>query len=509
MLGSIRWSLRPMRVVTVVFGVLRACASFSSAATYDSTWTFVYDGGLAKAGEVIGDNFRDVKVLSGGDLLCVGETRDSAFLRSPLLMRLSADGKALSKISYRFIGGAGATSLLLAKSGDFVLGGYRWTAPFLMRLDPSLNVKSSTWHFDSTGDKQLLSQTATINSMFEAADGSVRAVAGDIFPDNNGLGLGNYAAYMEFDSDGKSKRTNQWRNTTGYEIAGWSIAPGEAGGILLGGKQAVFYMDTDGILVAKNQYGITVPGTGSQVNAVTRVRKLNGGALMVAGQSYEEDSWTRYGRLYYDAWWSVLNASGGPSVRNVAGVSGANDNLWDLVQLADGRIAFAGGKATALDSGMWVFVTDSSGRNILWQKQFDLPGMDQGSTRSNLLPLSMAATADSGFVVVGMESTKSANKNAFAFRFKARPDPVSTVDPPSHRLSRAKGGWNLSFEAEAGAVPELSLFDIGGRLEGRCQGSPMLDGRVSFRIDSARFGRGTRIWRFENRGRIHQGKLFL
>ena len=104
-----RWGICSISVFTAALGLVGAFTALR-AATYDTSWTYVYDAGLSKSGEIIGDNFRDVKLLPGGNLVCVGETRDSAFLRSPLIMQLSADGKALKNVSSRFVEGAGATS---------------------------------------------------------------------------------------------------------------------------------------------------------------------------------------------------------------------------------------------------------------------------------------------------------------------------------------------------------------------------------------------------------------
>lgn len=103
-------------------------------------------------------------------------------------------------------------------------------------------------------------------------------------------------------------------------------------------------------------------------NDVYKAKMLRNGSLMVVGGTYEGDCWQRYKTLYRDAWWSPISYShGGNESWDTAGVQGGNDRLYDFAQLLDGRIAFMGRKATPADSGLWIIVTDSTGKEILWQ----------------------------------------------------------------------------------------------------------------------------------------------
>lgn len=441
------WNLGSVRLMTAFLGLATACAFPADTAYYDTSWSYSYDAGLTKSGRPSRENFRDVKMLPNGDFLCIGETQDTTEEPAILWIRLSGSGQTGQKKVFPFKDGAGATSLLLAKDGDFILGGNRNGAPFLLRIDPALKQESAIWHYDSIARKSILARPATINSMVELENGNVAAAAGDIFPNNYGLAMGNFAAFMEFDATGV-RRTNEWHNPTGYEIAGWSLAKGETFGYLIGGKQAAFLLDVDGVLVSRNEYGVTVAGVGTEKNNVSRLRKLRDGRMIVVGQSYEEDGWTKHQRLNYDAWWSTLSAGGNADARNVAGVSGRDDFLWDAAQLADGRIAFVGGKGTAADSGVWAFVTDSTGKSIQWQKQFNLPGRDNGSIRKNIYPMVLLATPDSGFVVVGVEGGSNLNDNAFAFKF------VPKQEASLIRSARAAEGTRLARKRN---------YDIQGR----------------------------------------------
>jgi hypothetical protein len=255
-------------------------------------------------------------------------------------------------------------------------------------------------------------------------DGRIAAAAGDNFPSNDGFAMNNFAAYMEFDST-SVRRTNEWHNTTGYEIAGWSLVKGETFGYMIGGNHAAFLLGSDGVLISKNEYTVFVHGVGTEKNKVSRIRKLRDGRMIVVGQSYEEHSWTLNQRLNYDAWWTTLSAGGTPDARNVTGMSGRDDRFYDAAQLADGRIAFVGTKGTALASGIWALVTDSSGKTIQWQSLYILPGDDDGSDRNYLFPMALQPTADSGFIVVGVEVGGNRNNNAFAFKFIHKSKPVA------------------------------------------------------------------------------------
>jgi hypothetical protein len=491
-------------------GLCCAAAFAADTANFDTAWTYVYDGGKTSTGKVIADIFRDVEIAPNGDAICVGQTRDSTFLQSVLVVKLSPQGESLGKKLLGYDQGSAGTSVLIAKNGSYFVGGERASSPLLVRMDASLNVKSSTWYYDSTAKKDFLSQGAALNSMIESADGRIAAAAGDVFPDNNGFDLGNYGAYLEFDSLGTVKLSHEWLNSTGFELAGWSIASGENGGYMLGGKQAVFLLDTLGRMTSQKQYTFSLAGVGTVTNNVSRVRRLRNGMVMAAGQSYEEDCWTRYGRLYHDAWWSPLSSTGKDDFRYTAGVSGANDYLYDFTQLTDGRIAFAGVKATASDSGIWVFVTDSTGKTIQWQKQYNLPGLENGSARNNILPLSIAATPDSGFILVGLEAGSS-NDNACAFKFSPKPNPLAVrritgQRDPSVYLS---GDRLFSGEVAGAADVHFRLFTAEGRLAAEYRRHLPGAGRWEFMLDRSRVKAGVYVWQLVTGGVPFRGMVAI
>lgn len=488
------WNLGSVRLITAFIGLASACAFTADTAYYDTSWSYSYDAGLTKSGRPSRENFRDVKRLPNGDILCVGETQDTAETPAILWIRLSASGQASQTKVFSFKDGAGAASLLLAKDGDFVLGGNRNGAPFLLRLDPGLNPTAAIWHYDSIARKSILARPATINSMVELESGNVVAAAGDIFPNNYGLALGNFAAFMEFEGNGV-RRTNEWHNPTGYEIAGWSLVKGGTFGYLIGGKQAAFLLDADGVLVSKTEYTVNVAGVGSEKNNVSRLRKLRDGRMIAVGQSYEEDGWTKNQRLNYDAWWTTLSAGGSPDARNVSGVSGRDDFLWDAAQLADGRIAFVGGKGTAADSGVWAFVTDSTGKTIEWQRQYNLPGRDNGSIRKNIYPMALLPTPDSGFVVVGVEGGSNLNDNAFTFKFERKAVPVSVGRVPGLSLTGVQWeGRTFRFDSPASGEAVLDLYGLDGSLSARfsLEGADAT-GRIT--VPEARCKGGLYFWR--------------
>lgn len=315
---SISGTLRNMKF-TLVY-LLTCAANFAAGqANYDTAWTYMYHGGKTARGTATNDNLRDIQVLPGGEALCLGQTTDSNSVAEALLIKLSPDGKEIQKKIFGMPERLDGISFLRAANGDFLLGGDRYGAPTLIRLDSALNIKWSSWYYDSVDNRNILSRGASINAILETAEGHIVTAAGDFFPDNYGQNLHNYAAFLEFDSAGVVKRGNEWSDLTGYDVAGWSLARSQSGGYLIGGNQASFYIDPNGILQAQNRYAFSLPDVGTVVNNVMRMRNLRNGAAIVIGQSYEEDCWTKYQRLYYDAWWSATSPLGSAGARHTAG----------------------------------------------------------------------------------------------------------------------------------------------------------------------------------------------
>lgn len=488
-----------------------AAAFAANQVNYDTAWTYMYHGGKTAGGTAINDNLRDIQVLPGGESICLGQTSDSNSVGKALLIELSPDGKEVRKKIFGMPEKLDGTSFLRAANGDFLFGGDRFGAPILVRLDSAFNLKWSTWYYDSVNNRHILSRGASINAIVETAGGRVATVAGDFFPDNYGQALRNYAAFLEFDAAGAVKRSNEWLDVTGYDVAGWSLAQSQIGGYLIGGNQASFYVDSTGNLQTKNQYSFSLPGVGSEVNNVMRVRNLRNGKAIVIGQSYEEDCWTKYQRLYYDAWWSTLSGTGSAGARNTAGVSGANDVVYDVAQLLDGRLAFVG-KKQSFDQigGVWAFVTDSSGSTVLWEKQLRLPyKSDDGSGAD---PNAVVATPDSGFTVVGRDQLPDSlgGTDAFAAHFvpKATSSTRITRAQDGIRCFQSGGGWAVAFSSPAGVEAELSLLDLDGKMLSltRTHARP---GETVLRIDPRRVPAGLHVWRLKLDGVPRSGKILF
>ncbi len=143
---------------------------------YDTAWTFVYDGGKTTAGRVINDDFSDVKTLSDGGYVVVGSTRDSLNFGSILLIRLSQGGEVLWKKLYtKSSGGA----LYIARNGDFIIGGSKSGGPLILRTDSLGAIKWSSWYYDSLKNKEILLQSAIINSIRETSSGRIICAIGE------------------------------------------------------------------------------------------------------------------------------------------------------------------------------------------------------------------------------------------------------------------------------------------------------------------------------------------
>jgi hypothetical protein len=412
--------------------VLSLAFAASAQLNYDTAWTYVYDGGTYKdifnRTYIIDDYFRDVKTLPDGSSICVGQTRDSTGLTNVLLMKLDASGTMMWKKLYRYQQGGGGFSVVIAKNGDFIIGGVRYNDPLIIRTDTLGNIKWSSWYYDSINDQHLLVSTAIINAVRENRRGGIVCAVGDEYPDNGGSALNNYATYLELDSAGQFVMMRQWNNSPVCNIGGFDIEEAQTGQYFLSGNEGVYTLDSNGGRQSAGSYSFYLTGVGTVTNRVTRVKILRSGTPLVAGMAYEGNCWTNYNTLYYDAWWSPI--SGGTRASwDTAGIQGANDYLYDFTQLVNGNLVFVGKNGNTTVGGVWVFVTDSTGRNLLWQKQFLIPYRSADGRTPR--PLSVCATSDTGFTVVGdyqcVDSLGA--KNAFAAHFVMRTAAPTLVSP--------------------------------------------------------------------------------
>jgi hypothetical protein len=484
--GAMKFSVKMVFMMFAV-GLLAAGvvgANATETVNYDTAWTFVYDGGTYKDGSVTMDKFKDVKSLPDGSVVCAGVSGDTSSNSDQIfIMKLSNSGKMQWKRlfkrskSYTY-----ANALSIAKNGDLIIGGGYMSSPVIMRADSNCNIQWTIWYYDSLNNKRLLSKSAMVNSLLETSDGRIVCAAGDEFPSNGGYALNNYFAYLDIEPNGQVNKVGQWYGT-GYDIGGFCVEIDDQSNYIIAGNQAVFSLDTAGTIIWKKKYTFFLPGVGTEINNVTRCRKLRDGTLMVIGQAYEGNCWTDYTKLYYDAWWSTLSAGGSNNDWDTAGVQGANDKIYDVTQLLNGNLVFIGTKGTASDSGLWAFVTDSIGKTILWERQYDLPGKDStGGRFKNVLPFSVCAAPDSGFTVVGYVNTPGNNYNACAFHFVPKPPVgVRNLREPlcaTRVMQVQKRGPIVQFEAAEGRTEQLAIeiFSVNGRCIAKLQS---LDGEVA------------------------------
>lgn len=438
------------------------------AVNFDTAWTYVYDGGKLHDSSAIDDLFSDVAVMADGSCYFVGSTKDSANWRWGMLVKLDANGKKLWL--KRFARSGSAQSIVIARNRDLLIGGERGLAPFIMRADTAGNLRWSTWYFDSVRNANRLLRNATVNCLRETGRGTIICAAGDAYPDNFGLPLKNYAAYLELDSAGKMKNWGESLDMAGYDVGGFDIEETKTGNYLLSGNQNIFYMDSTGAVIWQKKYGFSLTGVGTEINNINRAKMLRDGSLMVMGQAYEGNCWTRYKTLYYDAWWSPISYSSGTNATwDTAGKQGGDDVLYDFTQLIDGKLLFVGVKAST-EGGVWTVVTDSTGKLMLWEKQFQVPYKTEDGRAARAL--SVRATKDSGFTVAGQYPCLPANGglNAFAAHFVlAGPAAIGRGEPAASRLAKPAScrfsGRNLVFRCENRARnPVLvSLYSLSGK----------------------------------------------
>jgi len=139
---------------------------------------------------------------------------------------------------------------------------------------------------------------------------------------------------------------------------------------------------------------------------------------IVMGQAYEADCWTRYGKLYYERLVVTDRLrrrlehelyTADFRVRMIIFMILHSSIMGTLCLL--GAFAFSGGVQP-----VWIVITDSTGNRILWQKQFSGPIGGGG-------PMSVCATPDNGFTVVGYMDNGSfaTGYDAFAAHFVSKP----------------------------------------------------------------------------------------
>jgi hypothetical protein len=415
--------------------------------------------------------------------VCVGETVDSSTkLGQTILLKIDNSGKTLQKKLFvtnnqqnaRY-NNQYAHSLAITKNGDLIIGGVRFIGPYIMRMDTLGNIKWATWYYDSTGDKNLLQGKGVINSLHETSRGTIICAVGDEYPFNNGQPLNNYAVLLELDSLGRNPYmptelayvAGQFSNEAGYRIGGFYVDETKGQNFVLSGNESVYYTDSIGNPQWRQNYLTTPTGVGSQSNNVSRAKVLRDNTLMVAGQAYETDSWTRFNHLYYDAWWSPVDyASGTMNARYMTGSPGDDDYLLDFTQLTNGNLVFVGTKGTSYGyAPIWVFVMDSTGKRLLFNKGF----FPRDSTIiGTQYPRAITATPDNGFTVVGYINHNG--KDALAMHFV--PKPVSAVVSRNIFLSESINGFNVHVAGAKLIVNnnsviknngEASLFNLTGR----------------------------------------------
>jgi hypothetical protein len=169
-------------------------------------------------------------------------------------------------------------------------------------------------------------------------------------------------------------------------------------------------------------------------------------------------------------------------------VQGADDRIYDFTQLINGNLVFVGKKGTASDTGLWAFVTDSTGKSILWEKQYNLPGVDaEKYSFNNILPMSVCATPDTGFIVVGDLNTYGNNHNACAFKFVPRP-PLAGIkasrpqremqSPIRYKATGKKVVFTLS--PQIGQIKSFLIVDAAGRTVANLTSAPLKNSTIEW-----------------------------
>jgi Secretion system C-terminal sorting domain len=500
-------------IQAVVLGcalIVPSSKAADSIVNYDTAWTYVYDGGKMSDSSAANDVLRDLKVAADGSGMFVGQSAGSL-----LLAKLGANGKLVWKKLYtNFVQQSLGASIIQARNGDFVIGGKRYSSSLILRTDSMGNIKSSTWLWDSLNLQQLyLTRGATVNCVRETSRGTIICAAGDYFTDNNYVFKStndNFAAFLELDSLGNVIHWGRWIAFVGYNLGAFEIEETQAGNYLLSGNQTVVELDTAGHIVWNTAYTFSLTGVGTEVNNVTRCKIIRGNIPLVAGQAYEGNCWTNFHHLYYDGWWSPIDyADGGNTTWDTAGYQGGDDQIYDFTQLNNGNLVFVGKRYyTGSGGGLWTFVTDSTGKNLLWEKVTAVPY--KSSNGSAAYPMSVCATPDSGFTIAGYLQLADSlgGYNALAAHFvPTLPASVKSLQSriafSSMPVSRLIGRRLVVTNAIPNTMARVSLYDVSGKRVA------MQAGAGEIAIDVENMAKGTYIVQVKNAGTTLAEKILV
>jgi Secretion system C-terminal sorting domain len=492
--------------------MLFASASLAATINYDTAWTYVYDGGRLTTGlkTAIADNFLDIKALPDGSCYCVGTTSDTANWNYILLDKFDGSGKLV--LEKHLVKAGIGRSIVLGKNNDLIIGGGRGNIPFLLRSDTLGNIKWTTWVYDSVNNQRIiLSRGATINCVRESKRGTIICAAGDYFTDQNylfGSSTYDYAAALLFDSTGKLISYGEAGGQAGYASGGFDIEETSTSNFVLSGNQSILYMDSAVThQIWEKKYTFMLNGVGSEVNNITRCKMLRDGSLMVAGQAYEGNCWTKFQHLYYDAWWSPISyAYGTNTTWDTAGFQGGSDQIYDFTQLNNGNLIFVGNRAYG-PGGIWTFVTDSTGKNLLWEKQTPIPYKSNTGTTASAY--SVCATADGGFTVAGelILPDSLGGHNAMAAHFVPASAGAITARQVKTSFSqvsvRVIANHVLVTNENQKAPATVSLYDVVGKR------IAIQKGEKEISLDISNVARGTYIVQVKNAGITRAEKIVI
>jgi hypothetical protein len=229
----------------------------------------------------------------------------------------------------------------------------------------------------------------------------------------------------------------------------------------------------------------------------------------VAGQTYEGNCWTNFKQLYFDAWWSPVSLLDGTNTTwDTAGFQGGNDQIYDFTQLNNGNLIFVGSRYSG-PGGIWTFVTDSSGKNVLWEKQTPVPYKADLGTSARAY--SVCATPDGGFTVAGelILSDALGGHNAMAAHFVPKPlagvtRGVSVKTVSSTLSMRIMGKIFFVKSSVPLALPfTVSVYDLAGKR------IALQKGQEEISVDISKMAKGTYFVQVKNAGAIQTEKVVI
>jgi hypothetical protein len=184
----------------------------------------------------------------------------------------------------------------------------------------------------------------------------------------------------------------------------------------------------------------------------------------------------------------------------------------DIKNHAQGYRVFLGHKLENIGfaTPIRIFVTDSTGKKLLWEK-LAYTGI---SSEANMLPMSVVASPDGGFTVVGYESQGATGFDGFVMHFIPKPASQVTGNAKSSELrgffvksktTKEKAIFTLNGLLPSGVL--LTVYSLLGRKIADIERSDRISGIKSLEWNFSRMSKGVYLYRLKSERNAVTGRI--